>query len=869
MDDFVIEKGILQKYTGNADHVTIPEGIIEIGEKAFAENDTKSIVTPRSLRKINEYAFYFCNSLEAIELNEGLQVIADNAFSFCRELESISLPASLESISLSSFNSCNNLTRIHVDEHNKYFETINDVLYSKSNNGRTLLYYPPEKTDSHFNIPDNVSAIGESAFWGAKKLVSVDMLNIKMIGESAFAHCKKLRSIVFCENLEIIKKYTFSCCESLKVVRLPDSIKKIEDYAFDSCKNLNMISIPSSIQRIDSYNFGDLGPKFLPHLTIRNLDGVDIYVYMPCVNNITENVYKSYRRCFHVQKNRIPFNFKLYDQLFTEIKNVEEKVLIAYFRMRNSYGASAETLKKFDSYLRKNISKLASYFLKVKDIKGIQYVWDSNLISKESLSDLIDTATHSSSGKFVTILNEFRHKTMGISDSEQNDKEILRQSIDQLNEMLKRAVLESDSSKVQTLLTQGADPEQIPDIMNNAVESGSTELVKALLIKKKLVNQINKLGQSPLHIAVIHQDIAIISILLENKASITRLDENKHSPLSLAAENGHIQIINLLLSSNQKITDFVAVDALEKAVLTEQIDVVKTIYEHIGKFEFSALALAAAIYLGKKDIFTYLMSRGCSLRVDDYGDQRKYLKKYDLWFTEDVEDPYMINNLMCSVALSEQHWIKRFRYGRHDEIPTTLDVESRIDLVKELIHEGEISHTDVSNQFAYFLDFAIQMNNFSFADYLIEHGAMLPGRWVTNNHTNWISQYQQYLRFIKHDASTELISYAVKHLGTEERIKLTSSFLNDPRIQSEPERLVALLAGSGPDYCRDRNAFLLVAIKNENIRAMEILVDWGTLSSKNIDNMIETAQNCQKALSTAYLFSCKERFDKKERTYKL
>lgn len=62
-DDFVIETGMLKKYTGNGGSVIIPNGVTSIGESAFWYcRGLKSITVPKRL----EAAFKECRSLEKV-----------------------------------------------------------------------------------------------------------------------------------------------------------------------------------------------------------------------------------------------------------------------------------------------------------------------------------------------------------------------------------------------------------------------------------------------------------------------------------------------------------------------------------------------------------------------------------------------------------------------------------------------------------------------------------------------------------------------------------------------------------------------------------------------------------------------------------
>ena len=62
--DFSIRDGVLERYTGNQKDVVIPEGVTEIGWRAFFVCTSLTAVSiPESVTKIGEDAFYGCASL--------------------------------------------------------------------------------------------------------------------------------------------------------------------------------------------------------------------------------------------------------------------------------------------------------------------------------------------------------------------------------------------------------------------------------------------------------------------------------------------------------------------------------------------------------------------------------------------------------------------------------------------------------------------------------------------------------------------------------------------------------------------------------------------------------------------------------------
>ena len=89
-NDFVIEKGSLQRYRGTDIHVIVPDGVKTIDNYAFRRyNEIRSVQLPESVTKIGEYAFQDCIALEQINIPENVKSIGAEAFRNCRGLKNI------------------------------------------------------------------------------------------------------------------------------------------------------------------------------------------------------------------------------------------------------------------------------------------------------------------------------------------------------------------------------------------------------------------------------------------------------------------------------------------------------------------------------------------------------------------------------------------------------------------------------------------------------------------------------------------------------------------------------------------------------------------------------------------------------------
>lgn len=117
-------------------HFSIPDSIVEIGERAFENcvslesvdfpdsvriistgafshcEALKSVVLPSTVNEISRSAFMYCVSLESVVIDNGIAEIPDNAFENCESLTLIKIPVSVTKIGKSAFLNCDSLKTI-------------------------------------------------------------------------------------------------------------------------------------------------------------------------------------------------------------------------------------------------------------------------------------------------------------------------------------------------------------------------------------------------------------------------------------------------------------------------------------------------------------------------------------------------------------------------------------------------------------------------------------------------------------------------------------------------------------------------------------------------------------------------------------
>lgn len=176
--------------------VVIPDGVVHIGDYAFyGRSGLTNVTIPDSVTSIESWAFYGCSGLVSVSIPRSITNIAYDAFSYCNSLESFSVASD-----------------------NPTYQSLSGLLLTKD--GKILVH----GVNGAVEIPDSVSRIGSSAFYG----------------------CSGLTRVRIPDSVTIIEADAFAGCSALTSVTIPNSETYIGDYAFYNCNNLNMLYVPAS-----------------------------------------------------------------------------------------------------------------------------------------------------------------------------------------------------------------------------------------------------------------------------------------------------------------------------------------------------------------------------------------------------------------------------------------------------------------------------------------------------------------------------------------------------------------------------------------------------------------------------------------------
>lgn len=336
-----ISTGCFESVENIITEIRLPSYLKEIKAGMFSHfTNLKSVYNmPSTLKSIGDSAFYYCISLEEIELPDGLTDIGNKSFGACSSLKSIDLPNGLISIGDYAFEDCelleefilpdsvenlgncicgcyniktiyagpkisnllidstyqSALEQINISPDNKYYSSVNGVLYNKDKT--EIIYYPPAKAGKSYTILDTVTAISDGCFKYNLYLEEINLPNnIKKIGNYSFQKSQSLQSFCFPASLEAIGDGVFESSQ-IKSVEFANGFNiKVLNNLFDNCYCLTDVYFAANVQIEELYGTFKYCSK-LPSIELPSslrILGYDTFRNCNTLQsiNIPKNVYK-------------------------------------------------------------------------------------------------------------------------------------------------------------------------------------------------------------------------------------------------------------------------------------------------------------------------------------------------------------------------------------------------------------------------------------------------------------------------------------------------------------------------------------------------------------------------------------------------
>lgn len=243
----------------------IPDGVTVIGSQAFAgQTNITKVIIPKTVKTINDYAFYRCYNLAEVEFASGcvLDTLGKNVFDSCKNLKSIDLPNGIKTIPEYTFAGCESLERVtlpaNLEEIQKYSfvwtTSLKSITFPTTVN-KIMDYAFKCSGLETVTIPEGVTQLGIYVFTQNESLKEATLpTTITTFGNQVFTNCTALTTVHLPEGLTILGGYAFKGCTSLETVQLPSTLTTFGNYTFQGCTSLRSIEIPEQITYIGASN---------------------------------------------------------------------------------------------------------------------------------------------------------------------------------------------------------------------------------------------------------------------------------------------------------------------------------------------------------------------------------------------------------------------------------------------------------------------------------------------------------------------------------------------------------------------------------------------------------------------------------------
>ena len=309
--------------TNSLEGLTLGQGVMSIGDRAFASSKITEMVIPDSVKSIGEYAFNGCTAMKNLTLGEGIEKIGRDAFCNLTNLTQLDyniinypdLPSSNsndELFYMLGYNS--NGVTVNVG---KNVERIPAYLFCPSNTnypnriialsiaadeieiGRSAFYNCTSLKTVNAN---SMGSVGKTAFYNCP-ISSFDATVIGDIGDSAFASTGSLEGLALGYGVTSIGSQAFASSKITEMV-IPDSVKSIGEYAFNGCTAMKNLTLGEGIEKIgrDAFcnltNLTQLDYNIINYPDLPSSNSNDELFYMLGYNSngVTVNVGKNVER---------------------------------------------------------------------------------------------------------------------------------------------------------------------------------------------------------------------------------------------------------------------------------------------------------------------------------------------------------------------------------------------------------------------------------------------------------------------------------------------------------------------------------------------------------------------------------------------
>lgn len=244
----VITTNHASSYSNYHETYQICSGITELGDNCLSQYSICSISLPDTLKKIGTSCFRK-SKITSLSLPDSLEEIGHT--NFPASLTSITIPSKIKDFPTNNLQDCKELSAIGVDKDNKFYKSIDGILYDYD---VTEVLLCPRAKSGKVIIPNTVKRIASCCFKDCKKLTMIELpRSIKAIEDYAFSGLN-LDRLIIPNTVTSIGRGCFAHTIVNKTYRFPQGITELPSYCFEKA-TLPSVDFLKCIEVIDAHCF--------------------------------------------------------------------------------------------------------------------------------------------------------------------------------------------------------------------------------------------------------------------------------------------------------------------------------------------------------------------------------------------------------------------------------------------------------------------------------------------------------------------------------------------------------------------------------------------------------------------------------------
>ena len=253
-------------------YVEIENGVKGIEDGAFYDcEDLIEVSIPESVTSIYYNSFYECKKLQAINVNDDNTAYTSengvlmnknktriNVYPSGKKESVYNVSSGVTKIDEYAFYNCNNLQAINVNDDNTAYTSENGVLMNK--NKTSIEVYPSGKKESTYTIGKSISYVDASLF---KYCSNLQAFNV----EEENANYSAEDGVLFNKDKTRIERYPVGKTDAYII---NSSITDIGYNAFEGCNNVHITVAAGSRLNASSFSMSGLSDSQIANITFEN-----------------------------------------------------------------------------------------------------------------------------------------------------------------------------------------------------------------------------------------------------------------------------------------------------------------------------------------------------------------------------------------------------------------------------------------------------------------------------------------------------------------------------------------------------------------------------------------------------------------------